>query len=458
MEEMKYDVVIIGGGSAGCACAVRCAQYGLSAAVVEKEMIGGTCVNRGCVPAKTLLFAAGLLSLMKKGKRYGVAAAKVSPDFEALRARCAEVTIQLRSNMQKMLKKNMVDVYYGAGRITREGEVLVSGADGQTVLQAKDIVIAAGSSPRIPYIPGSREAGVYTTDTILSDLPDTDSLVILGGSGIGAEFAEIYHALGARVTVVEERARLLPDMDADLGRHLASDFRKKGIQVLTKTAVSQIERSAAGLSVVLNAGDEELVLPARAVLIAAGRQSRMEGLSDVPLRVENGLIVVDGKCRTTAEHVYAIGDITSGWLQMAHAAEAQGKIAASAIAGKSCGIRMDLIPSVVYTRPEMASVGLSAEEARKKGIAVKSLRMTLGGRARTLIGGEEGFLKIITSKDGKLLGAAFQCDGAGSLISEATLAIAGGMTADEFSSIVRPHPSVDEALGEIAEGAVFQAG
>ena len=455
---MKYDVVIIGGGSAGCACAVRCAQYGLTAAVVEKELIGGTCVNRGCIPAKTLLFAAGLLSLLKKGKRYGVAAKGVAPDFEALRARCAEVTIQLRGQMQKMLRQNQVDVYYGAGRVVEEGKVHVSGAGEDTFLEAKDIVIAAGSSPLMPYIPGSRAAGVYTTDTILSDLPDVKSLIVIGGSGIGAEFAEIYRALGAKVTVVEEKARLLPDMDTDMGRHLAMDFRKKGIDVLTKTAVSQIERCGNGLAVVCAVGEEEeKTLTAEAVLVAAGRRSRMEGLSAVPLGEEEGLVTIDEKCRTTAPHVYAIGDITSGRLQMAHAAEAQGKIAAAAIAGKSCDIRMDLIPKVVYTKPEMASVGLTPEEARKKGISVKSTRLQLGSHPRSVIGGEGGFIKIVTGKDGKILGAAFQCDGAGSLISEATLAIAGEMTAEEFASIVRPHPSVDEVVGEIAENLALSA-
>lgn len=457
---MKYDVVIIGGGSAGCACAVRCAQYGLTAAVVEKELIGGTCVNRGCIPAKTLLFAAGLLSLLKKGKRYGVAAKGVAPDFEALRARCAEVTIQLRGQMQKMLKQNQVDVYYGAGRIAEEGKVHVSGAAGDTFLEARDIVIAAGSSPLMPYIPGSRAAGVYTTDTILSDLPDVKSLIVIGGSGMGAEFAEIYQALGAKVTVVEEKARLLPDMDTDMGRHLAADFRKKGIAVHTKTTVTQIERCGRDLAVVCGDGEDsgEKTLTAEAVLVAAGRRSRMEGLSDVPVGEAGGLVTIDEKCRTTVPHIYAIGDITSGRLQMAHAAEAQGKIAAAAIAGKPCDIRMDLIPQVVYTKPEMAAVGLMPEEARKKGIPVKSTRLQLGSRPRSLIGGEGGFIKIITGRDGKILGAAFHCDGAGSLISEATLAIAGGMTAETFASIVRPHPSVEEAVGEIAENVALSAG
>ena len=455
---MKYDVVIIGGGSAGCACAVRCAQYGLRAAVVEKELIGGTCVNRGCIPTKTLIFSANLLSLLKKGKRFGIAAKGVKPDYEALRARCAEVTIQLRNNMAKQLKQNQVDIYYGAGRITAAGVVAVSGMDGQLLLEADDIVLAAGSAPLMPYIPGSREAGVYTTDTILSDLPELKSLIIIGGSVMGVEFAEIYHALGAKVTIIEEGQRLLPDMDADMGRHLAADFRKKGIQIVTKVSVSQIRRTGEGLEALYMEEEEERAVQGTAILVAAGRQSRIDGLTELPLRQEDGLVAVDKYGRTSAAHVYAIGDMTSGTLQMAHAAEAQGKIAAAAIAGKPCEIRMDLLPSVVYTKPEMAVVGLMPYEAKKRGIAVKSTRIQLGGHAKTLIGADTGFIKLVTSRDGRLLGAAFQCDGAGSLISEATLAIAGGMTAETFASIVRPHPSMDEVVGTIAETVALQVG
>lgn len=450
---MEYSIVIIGGGPGGYSCALQAAAYGLRTALVEKDLLGGTCLNRGCIPTKTLLFAAALLSHMKEGTKFGVTADGVRPDYDALRARCADVTGQLRSGLARLLKQQKIDVYAGEGRVTAEGEVTVTAADGtETVLHGTDIVLAAGSVPAVPPIPGATLPGVYTSDTILSDLPALSRLVIIGGGVIGTEFADVYQALGTEVTIIEAMPRILPPMSTDLARHLAADFRKKGVKVVAKAMVTEIARGEDGLVVRYNLGDKAQEIAADGVLIAVGRRTDPAGLTPFPLAEERRRLIIDDHCRTSVPHVYAIGDIAAGYPQLAHTAEAQGKIAAAAIAGKDVSVRIDLIPSVVYTRPELASVGLSEDDARAAGLTVKVSRAVLGGNAKSLIAGEGGYMKLIADGEGRLVGAELQCEEAANIISEATLAIAAGLSAETFASIVRPHPSVEEALGQTVEG------
>lgn len=449
---MNYDLIIIGGGPGGYSCALRAVQYGLRTALIEKDLMGGTCLNRGCIPTKTLLFAAGLLTNMKQGAKFGVAADNVRPDYDALRARCADVTGQLRAGLTKLLKQRKVDLYAGTGRITAEGEVTVTGEDGDTVLTAGDIVLATGSVPAVPPIPGADLPGVMTSDTILADLPELSRLVIIGGGVIGTEFAEVYRALGTEVTIIEAMPRILPPMSADLARHLAADFRKKGVKVIAKASVTEIAQTDGGLAVRYDLGGKAEEVLADGVLIATGRRASVAGLTPFTFEEDRRRVVVNDKCQTSVPHVYAIGDITAGFPQLAHTAEAQGKIAAAAIAGRTCGIRLDLIPSVVYTRPEIASVGLSEDDAKASGRPYRVGRAMMGANAKSLIAGEAGYMKLIADGEGRLIGAEFQCEEASNLVSEATLAIAAGMGAEQFASIVRPHPSVEEAMGETAEG------
>ena len=273
---MNYDLIIIGGGPGGYSCALRAVQYGLKTALIEKDLLGGTCLNRGCIPTKTLLFAAGLLAHMKDGLTYGVAAEGVHPDYDALRKRCADVTGQLRNGLTKLLKQRKIDIYAGTGRVTAEGEVTVTGEDGDTVLTAGDIVLATGSVPAVPPIPGADLPGVYTSDTILSDLPELSRLVIIGGGVIGTEFAEVYSSLGTEVTIIEAMPRILPPMSADLARHLVADFRKKGVKVIAKASVTEIAQTEGGLTVRYSLGDKPAEVQADGVLIATGRRARAD--------------------------------------------------------------------------------------------------------------------------------------------------------------------------------------
>ncbi len=450
---LKYDVVIIGGGPGGYVCAIRCAQYGLKTAVIEKDLMGGTCLNRGCIPTKTLLFAADLLSNMKKGKSFGVDVQSISTDYPALKSRCSDVVGQLRDGVLRLLKKHKVDIYDGIGTVVDQGQVSVKGKDGETILETENIVLATGTVPAVPPITGADLPGVYTSDSLLSTLPALKELVIVGGGVIGVEFAEAYHAFGAKVTILEMLPRLLPPFDTDLARHLAASFKKKGIAVVTGAGVTSIEKGETGLTIRYKLGEEEKSAGADGVLIAVGRRAQLDGLLPFALKKERNLIVVDQSCRTSEPGIYAIGDITYGYPQLAHSAEAQGKAAAAAMAGKECDIDFALIPQCVYTKPEIASIGMSEDEAKKSGGNLKISRVMMGTNAKSLIADEAGFIKMVIDEEDRILGASLLCRDADNLIGEVGLAVSQKMKISDFVKIIRPHPSLEEALGETAEAA-----
>ncbi len=448
---MTYDVVIIGGGPGGYVCALRCAKYGLKTALVEKDELGGTCLNRGCIPTKTLLFSADTLNRIRAAAAFGIDTEGAQPNFEGLRKRAEDVVSTLRGGIAKLLKSAKVTVYHGFGRVLDEGKVEVETAEGKELLETTDIVLATGGYPAMPPIPGKDLPSVYNSDTLLKELPQLKKLVIIGGGVIGVEFAEAYHGFGTEVSVVEMMPRLLPPFDADLARHLAVDFKKKGIQVITKAAVKSISQGEEGLVVSYQLGDDMKEIPADGVLIATGRRTGWRDILPFDLEEEMHVIKVDENGLTSHPHIYAIGDITYGMPQLAHAAEARAKKAAAAIAGKSCDIRLDLVPQCVYTIPEIASVGVPEEEAKAK--KYKIARVMMGGNAKSLIAGEGGYMKLMVDGEGKIQGGQLMCKEADNLISEISLAIANGLTVSDFLKVIRPHPSVEEALGEAAEAA-----
>lgn len=453
---MKYDVVIIGGGPGGYGCALSCAGYGLKTALVEKRELGGTCLNRGCIPTKTLLFTAGLLENLKKSSLFGIRDGRGEADFEGLRKRSAQVVSTLRSGVAKLLRQRRVDVYQGIGKVISPTLVEVKSKDGKSRLETDHIVLATGGAPSVPPISGSTLPGVYTSDSFLEKLPEVKRLVIIGGGVIGVEFAEAFRAFGAEVTIVEMMPRLLPPFDTDISRHLAALFRKKGIRTVTGAGVRKIEEKDGALSVSYELSGKEESLPADAVLIATGRHPETRGLLPMEADMERGFFKVNEHFETSVPGIYAIGDIVCGGIQLAHAAEAEGKAAAAAIAGKERAIDMALVPQCVYTIPEIAAVGISEDQAKKEGLSFKTSRVVMGSNAKSLIADEGGYMKIFTDQENHMLGAQLLCSGADNLISEVSLAIAGRMTIEDFLKIIRPHPSVEESLGQAAEGILLK--
>lgn len=447
---MKYDSIILGGGPGGYVAAIRMAQYGLQVALVEADAIGGTCLNRGCIPTKTLLHTAEALT--EAGHTAGVLSKEMALDWPALRARKVEVSDTLRGGIESLLKANGVTVLRGQGFVTGAQSVRVTLSDGSVQdLEGENLVIATGSRPVVPRIPGAQGKGVYTSDSLLETMPELKRLTIIGGGVIGMEFASIYQAFGTEVTVIEAMERILPPLDKELSQNLSMICKKRGIRILTGAMVQEIMPD---LTCRYSQKDQVQEVAADGVLIAIGRAPNTAGLFDencMP-EMERGRIQVDAVGQTSVPHIYAIGDCANGGVQLAHAASAQGLAVAAHLAGKPCEIDLQLVPSCVYVSPEIASVGLTEAEAKAKGIPVQTGKFLMGANGKSLLTNQErGFVKLVADESGRVLGAQLMCGRATDMIGELTLAIASQLTVEQIASAIHPHPTFAEGIAEAAD-------
>lgn len=498
-KQVQYEVVVIGAGPGGYVAAIKATQLGLDVAVVEQGDIGGTCLNRGCIPTKTLLHTAELYEEMERASMFGISVGEPSLDFDTLRSRKEEVCTNLREGVEQLLTANGVHIIRGRARVLSSTQVEVelscevgpegdassfervkgagepvgqdtSDAQDETlIITTKNIIIASGTSPLIPQIEGADLPGVYTSDSLLAEVPSVKRLAVIGGGVIGMEFASVYTSFGSEVTVLVTSDYALRSLDRELGQSLSMEFKKKGAQVITRAVLTKIETVGEGavqgqetaqdcsstpLCLTYTVKDEEKTLDVDAVLLAKGRATELDGLfsSDLQPQIERGKIVVDEYMRTSVEGVYAIGDITDAGPELAHAASAEGIIAASHIAGEACTRRLDLVPNCIYTSPEIACVGLSEAEAKQQGLTVKTAKFPLAGNGKTLITAQgRSFIKIVTDEAEHVLGAQLMCARATDIIGELALGIAAGMTVSEMLEVVRPHPTFEEAVGEALE-------
>lgn len=452
-----YQVIVIGAGPGGYVCAIKCARLGLKTAIVESRDVGGTCLNRGCIPTKSLLHSAEVYHAVTHAEGLGITTGEVGFDFAKIHAKKAEVVTKLRLGVEGLLAANKVDILRGLGVIEGQGKLRVDDA----TYTCDHIVIATGSTPARPPIPGLDLEGVITSDELLEGTDTFDkSLVIIGGGVIGVEFASVYATLGCAVTVVEAMPRILPTLDADIAQNLNMILRKKGVKVNAGAMVKQIVKTDAGLSVEFEAKGKLQSVVADKVLVAIGRRPNTAGLfaDGVEIAMERGRIVVNDRFESSMPGVYAIGDVSSK-IQLAHVASAQGVVAAEIIAGHEPSMRLDLVPSCIYTSPEIASVGMSEAEATEKGIAVKCGKFMMHGNGKTIIaGGERGFIKVVSdAESGKVLGAQLMCERATDMLSEITTAIVGGMTVAQMQNVMRPHPTFNEGVSEAFEDVTGQA-
>lgn len=447
-----YQLIIIGTGPGGYVAAVRAAQLGLKTAVVENREIGGTCLNRGCIPTKSLLHTAELYSQMRESALFGLNGEGAGFDFSAVQARKSAVVDKLRCGIEALFKTNKVDVLRGMGTIVGAGSVMV----GERVYTADDILIASGSVPARPPIPGLELPGVFTSDELLGGearrLPR--SLVIIGGGVIGVELAGVYAAFGCEVTVVEAMDRILPTMDKEISQNLSMIFKKRGIKVLPAALVERIEQDGDELVCHVTSKEKALSIRAENVLIAIGRKPNTQGLlgEGVALEIERGRIITGSCFRTSMEHVYAIGDVASK-VQLAHVAEAQGVACAEHIAGRKPSVDVSLIPSCIYTSPEIAAVGLSEADCKERGIRAVCGKYVMHSNAKTMIAnGERGFIKVVAEAEtGRLLGAQMMCERATDMISELSSAILNGLTCAQLRAVMRPHPTFSEGVSSALE-------
>lgn len=447
----QYDLIVIGAGPGGYVAAIRAAQLGMKTALVEKDKVGGTCLNRGCIPTKALLHSANTYVETKKFDEMGLLAENVSYDMGKIHARKEQVVETLVHGVEGLLEANKIDVISGIGKIIEPHKVEVAG----TVISADKILVATGSYPARPPIPGLELPGVVTSDDVLEGEPkDYKSLTIIGGGVIGVELASFYSALGCRVTIVEAMDRLLANLDKEFGQSLSMLLKKRGVQVNCSAMVSSIEQTEEGLTCHFTRKGKEQSVTAEAVLVSIGRRPCTEGLfvdTCIP-EMNKGFLVVDEKYQTTLEDVYAIGDVIGG-IQLAHKAEAEGQAVVEMICGNIPETDPAYVPSCIYTEPEIATVGITAAEAKEKGIAVKTGKYLMSGNGKSIIDMQErGFIKVVVEEEtDKILGIQMMCGRATDLISEYTMAIANGLTRKQLLKGMRPHPTYCEGITEALE-------
>lgn len=445
-----YSLIVIGAGPGGYTAALRAAKLGLKTAVVENREVGGTCLNRGCIPTKALLHTAEVAQAARDGSAIGVEAGAVRVDPSAAWRRKDAVVEQLRGGIEALFRQKKVELLRGTGTILGPGVVAV----GDATYTADHILIATGSVPARPPIPGL-ELAVTSDELLAGGQPLPASLVIIGGGVIGVELASLYSALGCQVTVLEAMDRLLPNLDREIGQNLAMIFKKRGIAVAAGAMVTSAARREDGQLAVSYTwkGQPEQAI-GDAVLCAIGRRPNTAGLfgEGVSLEMERGRILTDETGQTSMPGVYAAGDVTAQ-IQLAHVAAAQGTACADRLAGRTPLTDLRTIPSCVYTDPEIASVGLTADEAKAAGRAVKVGKYVMFSNGRTVIAsGQRGFIKVVADREsGAVLGAQLMCQRATDLVSQFTAAVVNGLTTEQLLHVMRPHPTFDEGIGEALE-------
>jgi dihydrolipoamide dehydrogenase len=438
-----YDLVILGGGSGGYACALRAAQLGLSVALVERDKLGGTCLHRGCIPTKALLHAAEVADETRHAASIGVNAVLEGIDLDKVLSYQQGVVGRLHKGLQGLVASAAITYVEGDGRLVDAQTVAV----GDRILTGRHLVLATGSQPR--SLPGLEISGrIMTSDQALGLTELPERVVVLGGGVIGVEFASVFASFGAQVTVVEALDRLVPAEEPSISAQLTRAFRKRKITVRTGARFSGATQGEDGVSVTLEDGT---TIEADLLLVAVGRGPVSEGLGyeQAGIVVDRGFVPTDERLRTNVENVYAVGDLVPG-LQLAHRGFAHGIFVAEEIAGLSpTPVDDTLIPKVTYCDPEIASVGLTEERARAAyGDEVQTYDYNLGGNGKSQILGTQGFVRLVRRTDGPLVGIHMIGARVGEQIGEAQLIVSWEAHPEDVASLIHAHPTQNEALGE----------
>ncbi len=451
----QYDVVIIGSGPGGEVAALRAVQLGLNVAVIEKEQVGGVCLNIGCIPTKALLHCADLLEETKEGKKFGVITGPVSFDLKGAMGHKERVVKTMRGGLEGLFKAKKIDLHRGFGRLLSPTQVAVKGADGaETTLDTRTVIIAVGSAPRsLPFAPIDEQRIVSSTGAL--SLPEVPRhLAIIGAGAIGCEFASMYRSFGAEVTLIEMLPRIVPAEDEEISAELDKTFRKRGIKIFTGAKTKSVAKRDDGLTITLDdASGKEVTLDADYLLVGAGRAplTKNIGLEEVGVKTdERGYIVTDGMMQTNVPGIYAIGDvIPTPWL--AHVASAEGVIAVEHIAGHHPhAINYNHVPGCTYCSPEIASVGLTEAQAKEQGFKVKVGKFPFAavGKA-TVLGQRNGFVKIVSDEQyGEILGFHMIGPRVTELIGEGGIALSHEATVESLLGTIHAHPTLYEAVHE----------
>ncbi len=458
---MNFDLIIIGSGPGGYVSAIRASQLGMKVAVVEREHLGGICLNWGCIPTKALLKSAQVFEYINHAKDYGITVKEATADFDAMINRSRSVADGMSKGVQFLMKKNKITVIDGAGKLVKGNGVEVTAADGaKTVYTASHIIVATGGRARqLPNLPfDGKKIIEYRKAMSLSTQPK--HLVVVGAGAIGVEFAYFYSNIGTKVTIVEFMEQgLVPREDADISKELTKIYKKKGIDVFANTGVEVVDTSGEGCKVTMKnrTTGEITVLECDVVLSAAGVSPNTEniGLEDLGVEMDRGLIKVDAMYRTNVAGIYAIGDVTPGQA-LAHVASAEGITCVEAIAGHHPeAIDYNNIPGCTYCSPEISSVGMTEQQAKEAGIEVKvgKFPFMASGKAKAA-GAADGFVKVIyDAKYGELLGAHMIGANVTEMIAEIVVARKLETTGHEILKAIHPHPTMSEAIMEATAAA-----
>jgi dihydrolipoamide dehydrogenase len=456
-----YDVIVLGSGPGGYPAAIRASQLGKKVAIVEKESLGGICLNWGCIPTKALLKSAQVYEYLKHAQAYGIEATG-QHNFEAVVKRSRGVADKMSKGVQFLMRKNKIDVIMGYGKLVAANKLEVTAADGsKQIVEAKSIVIATGGRAReLPSMPidGKKIIG-YREAMVLPTQPK--SMIVCGSGAIGVEFAYFYNSMGTKVTIVEFMPRIVPVEDEDISKELEKQYKKSGIEIMTNSEVLSVDTTGAGVKAKVKTPNGEVTLEADILLSAVGVISNIEniGLEQVGIKTEKGKIVVDAYQQTTLPGVYAIGDCTPGQA-LAHVAAKEGINAAEHIAGhKPEPMDYNNIPGCTYCTPEIASVGYTEAKAKEAGYEIKvgKFPFMASGKA-SAAGATDGFVKVIyDAKYGEFLGCHMIGANVTEMIAEAVVARKLETTAHEILNAVHPHPTMSEGLKEATAAAYGEA-
>ncbi len=453
MTDMKFDLAVLGGGPGGYVGAIRAAKLGLKVVVIEKDSLGGVCLNCGCIPTKALYHVAHTMDEIEKASIFGIEVNKPKLDFSKAMARKDDVIEMQRRGLAFHFKKNGIELIKGEGRLSSKTTLTVKISGGKdVVVNADNIMISTGSSANnVPPFDLSQQ-GIMENTGILSLKKLPKSLLVVGGGVVGSEFANIFASFGTKVTIVELLPRILATEDEDVSKVIYKSLRKKDVDIFTSTKVEESNKEGSSFKLKLSGGEK---LEVEKVLVSVGRgpNSAGIGLEDAGIVTdEKGYIKTDSKLRTNIANIYAVGDIIGG-LQLAHVASEEGKIVAEIISGKDKVMDYSVVPWAVFTSPEIGTVGLNAVQAKEKGYPVRVGNFPFSNSGKAFITGEtEGFINIVTDKEtGEILGAQMVGPRASDLVQEVAVAMKGEMLVDDLSTTIHSHPTLSEVVMEAAE-------
>jgi dihydrolipoamide dehydrogenase len=460
---MQYDLIVVGSGPGGYVAAIRASQLGLKTAIIERESLGGICLNWGCIPTKALLKSAQVFEYIKHSKDYGITVADSQADFGAVIKRSRGVADSMSKGVSFLMKKNKIDVINGTGKVKPGNKVAVTDAAGKTTdYDAKHIIVATGGRAReLPAVPLDGQKVIeYRKAMTLEKRPD--SMLIIGSGAIGVEFAYVYASMDTKVTIIEFLPNIVPVEDEDISKELLRQYKKLGVEIHTSSEVTKVDTSGAGCKVSVKTPAGEKTFEADIVLSAAGVVANIEniGLEEVGIKTERGKIVTDDFYRTNVPGYYAIGDCTKGQA-LAHVASAEAIICVEKIAGQPHvePLNYNNIPGCTYCTPEIASVGYTEKAAREAGYELKvgKFPFSASGKAKAS-GASEGFVKVIfDAKYGEFLGAHFIGNNVTEMIAEVVAARRLETTGHEILKAVHPHPTMSEAIKDATEAAYGEA-